>query len=272
MQKDALAKLIMDRATGKPDMDALRDHHPGVGHATKSTMIEGPATVQAWTPSSPFKRLVSAVLGGLLAAGCTTPPAQYHDVAAHQYELRQSGTEVALTNRGGAEVDAVARDLAFARPNNGSTFTLTADNVTALRVMRVMREAGVRREDIQLVAAPQPISLARTDRTAIAAGCYGAPESMLGFGRLDDGYGHNNANSELLGCAVRRNIAAMTDDPRALVVAEPMTGRSGARGAAVYDKYVTGEPTPANQPLPTPRTASNSVDGGAGGGAAVGGK
>lgn len=264
MEKDALAKLIMDRAPGKPDLDAMRDQHPGVGRATKHTRIEGPATVQTWAPPSPFKRLVSAIFGGLLAAGCTTPPARYHDVVAHPFELRRSGTEVALANRERADIDAVARDLAAARPNNGSTFTLTADNPTATRLLAVLRREGVRREDILLVAAAQPVSLARTDRTAIATGCYGPPESVLGFGRLDDGYQHDNANSRLLGCAIQRNIAAMSDDPRALVAADAMTGRDGARAADTYDKWIKGQPTPANQPLPSAKTASTSVDTGPG--------
>jgi type IV pilus biogenesis protein CpaD/CtpE len=209
-----------------------------------------------------LRRLATAVVTGLLLTGCTTPPAEYHDVVQHPYALRETAVTLDLSARGPGDISQMVAQFGAERPNNGSRFVVTADADSARRIQAALRSAGVRNADMQIVAAAQPMTVVRRDVAATVPGCIGAPRSMLGFTTLDDGYGHDNANSALLGCAVRRNIAAMVDDPRTLGVAEPASAHDGARAAEVYGHWVKGEPTESRSVLPSARTATTGVESG----------
>jgi len=143
----------------------------------------------------------------LLLAGCATPPAEYHDVVQHPFELHQTTTTLDLTGRNATDIAAAVGQFGAARPNNGSRFVVTADSADARKIQGALRASGVRTEDVRVVSAPQAVSVVRHDAVATVVGCGGGPRDILGFTTLDDGYGHDNANSALLGCAIRRNIA-----------------------------------------------------------------
>jgi pilus assembly protein CpaD len=244
---------------------ALAQQSAAAEAARRTALIRRPAApVQAQQPGQPEKKSVAAaVIVGLLLASCTTPPQQYHTGAQHPFTLTETVAEVSLQGLRATDVDTLTADFAAARPNNGSSFTITADPSTAQRIGRILRQAGVAASDVRLVAAAQPMSLLRTDRVAGVADCAGAPQPkpLWGVASLDDGFGHDNANSALLGCAVRRNIAAMSDDPRALFGAEAWTGRDGGRAGEVMTKWGKGEATDSRQRLPAPRTATTSAEG-----------
>jgi pilus biogenesis lipoprotein CpaD len=194
-----------------------------------------------------------AVLFALAACNHTTPAA-YHEAAAHPVVLSESKADVTLAGLDAAGRDQRAAQFAANRPNDGSSFTVAGDAVTAEAVRRVLLANGVAAQDIAVVAAATP-GITRIDRIAHVAGCEVAPEAQSLFGELDDGLQHSNANSALLGCATRRNIAAMTADPRSLFVAGSYTGRDGARAADVYGKYTKGQHTEVPGDLLAPRTA-----------------
>jgi type IV pilus biogenesis protein CpaD/CtpE len=228
--------------------------------AAANDATTAPAPELPAQPESKLRHVATVAVVGLLLTNCTTPPAEYHDVVQHPYELRETATSLDL---GGITTQAtIARvtQFAAARPNNGSTFVVMADTVTATRLQKAIVAAGVNARDIRLVPADKPVRIERKDVFAAVAGCTGGPRSVLGVGQLDDGYTHDNANSALLGCAVRRNIAAMIDDPRTLMAAEPESPRDGSRAAAVYGNYSKGEETAAHITLPSPRTATTGVD------------
>jgi type IV pilus biogenesis protein CpaD/CtpE len=140
---------------------------------------------------------------------------------------------------------------------------ITADASTAHRIQAAIIATGVRPADVGIVASAQPVGVERRDLVASVDGCYGGPRSVVGLWTLDDGFNHDNANSALLGCAVRRNIAAMTDDPRTLMAAEPASPRDGARGAAVYGNWSRGEATASKAQLPSALTQSSGSAAGA---------
>jgi type IV pilus biogenesis protein CpaD/CtpE len=239
--------------------------------AQKLQQVQQAAANDAAAPPTPdlpaqqepkLRHIATVAVVGLLLTNCTTPPTQYHDVVQHPYELRETAASMDLS--GAATPAAIARvtQFAAARPNNGSTFVVTADATTAARLRKAIVAAGVNARDIRLVPADKPVRIDRKDVVAAVAGCTGGPRSTLGIGQLDDGYTHDNANSALLGCAVRRNIAAMIDDPRTLMAAEPESPRDGSRAAAVYGNYSKGEETAAHITLPSPRTATTGVEDG----------
>jgi hypothetical protein len=204
------------------------------------------------------RHAATAIAVSLLLASCRTPPAEYHDVVQHPYRLHENTASLDLAGHSPAEAIALAAQFARARPNNGSSFVITADAPTAHRIQAAVTATGVRMDDVRIVAAPQPVGIERRDLIADVEGCYGGPRSTVGIWALDDGYGHDNANSALLGCAVRRNIAAMTDDPRTLMAAEPSAPRDGARGASVYDNWAKGESTASKAQLPATTAPSGS--------------
>jgi type IV pilus biogenesis protein CpaD/CtpE len=201
--------------------------------------------------------IITAALA--LAACQSDPPTRYAAQAEHPFEIRESYHDIQLGGLSIDELQARAWSFGIGRPNNGSTFTMTADSVAARLIVSSLMSAGVAAEDIIVVSSQQETKIRRIDRIAIANGCYGAPQPGTPFA-LDDGFGHSNANSALLGCAVRRNIAAMTDDPRTLFNKVTDPGRDGARADNVYKKWVTAPGAAAGALTP----ASTSQTGGSG--------
>lgn len=195
--------------------------------------------------------LLAAAL--LLSACQADGPHRYHVMAEHPFQIRETQQAFDLAGKGAAEVERTATLAGSTRPNNGSSFAVHADAMTGSVVRRKLLESGVAPSDILLTAPGGPARIVRIDRMAFAANCTAAPQPAFDLTSIDDGFGHENSNSALFGCAVRRNIAAMTEDPRTLFNAEAATGRDGARGAEVYGKYVKGQSTesaggPAIQP------------------------
>jgi type IV pilus biogenesis protein CpaD/CtpE len=185
-----------------------------------------------------------AVIAVLLLSACTADgPKRYHVMAEHPFQIREDLREFDLTGKGTSEVERLALHAGATRPNNGSSFTVAADLMTGEVVRRRLLEAGVAPSDILLIAPSERARILRVDRTASVANCVATPEPFFNPVKIDDGLGLENSNSALFGCAVRRNIAAMTDDPRTLFNVSGFTGRDGARGAEVYSRYVKGQAT-----------------------------
>lgn len=208
---------------------------------------------------------LAVVAGAALLGAChSAPPVDYHEAAAHPFVIVETPMQLPLGEMPLPDMAARAADLAATRPNAGSSFTIRADAAAAQAITRALMAQGVPSGDIEIISA-QSASITRLDRTARVEGCDGAPASAFSPGALDDGYSHSNADSALLGCSVRRNIAAMTADPRTLVAAMPYSGRSGARAADIYAKWTKGEPTQASGEISAARTSA-LVSGGAGGG------
>ena len=202
------------------------------------------------------------MITAVILAGCAgAPPQAFHDIAQHPIELRESSVHVALAGLSAPEAQAVGLQVADSRPNDGSRFTVVADAVTARAVRDGLNTAGIAAQDIRVVDAARGMEIVRIDVVATASGCDPASVSISGFGRIDDGFGHDNANSDLFGCAVQRNIAAMAADPRRLVVPAPFSGRDGVRAADVYGKWSRGQPTASSSVLPSEKAASNAGGG-----------
>ena len=205
-----------------------------------------------------MKRFALLALLGVSACAAPPPPA-YYPLAAHPFEIKEFGATVHLDAAAPAQMAEQARRFADARPNNGSSFTVRASTSAADAIARAILSTGVAPQDIRVVASAENV-VERIDRVVSPDGCEGAPEAAFRPGLTDDGYGHDNANAELFGCAVRRNIAAMADDPRNLMEADPVSPRDGARGANVYDNWAKGQPTVSRQQLELPKTATTGVD------------
>ena len=198
--------------------------------------------------TSSLSPLLALGLGLSLLSGCDgtgSIPADYNELAAHPFVITQSTVQMDLAGIDARDRDARIRAFAVARPNDGSTFTVAADAAARTAVRQTLLAAGVPARDVAVVAATGT-TITRVDRFAHADGCEAAPMPEFRPGLIDDGYGHSNANGALFGCAIRRNIAAMTADPRDLIAQEPTAGREGVRAAAIYDKWSKGQPTGAS--------------------------
>jgi len=187
-------------------------------------------------------------------AACQAPdPAAYNHHVAHPVELRETPLRMAL----GSEVDLAAsraRQFAAQRPNNGSSFVIAAEPAMAEAVRRAIVGAGVDPRDVTVAPVAGSPELTRIDRFASVANCAVPPIRQPVAGavlNIDDGFSHSNANSSLLGCAVRNNVVQMTDDPRAVAGPVHDDDRDGARAAAVYQGYAKGEATYTKAKLPS---------------------
>jgi hypothetical protein len=211
------------------------------------------------------KRYGSFVIALLTLAACQADgPKRYHVMAEHPYQIAENLRRFELDGKSAREVEQTAAYAGATRPNNGSSFTVAADAMTGEAVRRGLLEAGVAPSDILLVAPTRGAVITRIDRVASVANCVAIPEAYSNPAKIDDGFGRENSNSALFGCAIRRNIAAMTDDPRTLFNASAPTGRDGARGAEVYGKYVKGQSTDSAGGPSAASTSSLSTPGGAG--------
>lgn len=186
----------------------------------------------------------TSIIAALLLSACQADgPKRYHVTAEHPFQILEELRSFALGGTSAGEVEKTAAYAGSSRPNNGSSFTVAADAMTGEAVRRRLLETGVAPGDILLAAPTGGAQILRIDRVAIATNCAATPEPYFNPTKLDDGLGRENSNSALFGCAVRRNVATMTDDPRTLFNADQATGRDGARGAEVYGKWVKGQPT-----------------------------
>jgi type IV pilus biogenesis protein CpaD/CtpE len=204
-------------------------------------------------------KVAAITIAALMLTACQSEVSTRYVVQVdHPFEIRESFHEIQLGGLSVDELQARAWSFGVGRPNNGSTFAVTADSVAAELIHGSLMAAGVAGEDIIIVSSPQTTTIRRIDRIAIAKGCYGAPEPESPF-VLDDGFGHSNADSMLLGCAVRRNIAAMTDDPRMLFNKGTDPGRDGAKADNVYKKWLTAPGGSAGSTFltPTPQTSGS---------------
>lgn len=199
---------------------------------------------------------VLLIAGGI--AGCTSAaPKAYNDIAQHPFELTETRSTLLLDDVSPRELAGVATSFAEARPNNGSSFVIAAPPETAAVVAASLIRAGVAPRDILTTSTGREPNVIRIDRIATVQDCYATPTSTWQLSSPGDGYTHDNANSALLGCAIRRNIAQMADDPRDLVRASPSAGRDGARAAEVYNNWIRGQATQSKQTLPVDSTTQS---------------
>jgi type IV pilus biogenesis protein CpaD/CtpE len=206
-----------------------------------------------------MKRLLT-LLAAIFLSGCQADgPKRYHVMAEHPFEIRETAQEFDLTGKSAAELERLVKHAGATRPNNGSSFAVSADAMTGDAVRRLLLEVGVPPADILLIAPTSGARILRIDRIAHVANCVATPEPYFNPAKIDDGLGHANSNSALFGCAVRRNIAAMTEDPRTLFNAGASTGRDGARAADVYGKWAKGQATESAGGPTVQATSSLSV-------------
>lgn len=200
-------------------------------------------------------RKAALVIAVLLAAGCqNSDPAAYHHELAHPYRLTEASVRLPLAGATAEDAASRARDFAAERPNNGSTFIVSAPTPVANAVRVALLRSGIDSRDIRLVPEGEPAEVVRTDRFAAVVDCIAPPRRQSFWDNVfgtEDGFRHDNGNSALLGCSVRRNIIEMTDDPRALAGPVHPEGREGTRGADVWGKYSTGQSPAAGVTLPT---------------------
>lgn len=197
-------------------------------------------------------------------AACNGPIESYHHAAAHPFAVQRAVVRLPLTNAASSAVAEYVGNFGLARPNNGSVFVITATRATADTAAQALLRTGVSARDIYIVDDARDVEVARRDLSASAENCYADPtRGMRGF--YDDGLGHENTNAVLFGCAVRRNIAVMADDPRTLVTAAPSAGREGARAAVIYNAWVKGDATQSKATLPTTATTESNLSATGGG-------
>ncbi|MEW5728788.1 MAG: CpaD family pilus assembly lipoprotein [Pseudomonadota bacterium] len=200
-------------------------------------------------------RKAALLFAVLLSAGCqSADPAAYHHELAHPYRLTEASVRLSLAGMTAENAASQARDFAAERPNNGSTFIVSAPTEIANAVRVALLRSGIDAREIRLVPEGEPAEVVRTDRFATVVDCIGPPQRQSFWDNVfgtEDGFRHDNSNSKLLGCAVRRNIVEMTDDPRALGGPVHQEGREGTRGADVWGKYSTGQSPAAGVALPT---------------------
>lgn len=214
-----------------------------------------------------MKPTLAIIAAALLLAGCQNPdPRAYHHAAAHPFQVKETSTSLPLQDL--AADAAVERATLFAadRPNNGSSFIVAAPQQIGEAVVTALMRTGVPRHDIRLIPDGAPAKIVRTDRLGSVAGCTPAPRDLTQeeyIWEIDSGYGRDNSNGVMFGCAVRGNIARMVDDPRSLTGPRPMGGRDGSRAAVVYDRWVKGEHTGSNAQLSNDGTTTSVLAGGA---------
>lgn len=200
-----------------------------------------------------MKRIALFAVLGL--GGCAAPPPPaYHPLAEHPFAIKELAANAHLDATTPTLVVEQARRFADARPNNGSSFTVRAPSGAAETIARAILSTGVAPKDIRVVTSADN-AIERIDRVVTPEGCEGAPEAAFRPGLADDGYTHDNANSALFGCAVRRNIAAMVDDPRTLVASDRFSGHDGARSADVYAKWIKGQRTETESAVSATKTS-----------------
>ena len=213
-----------------------------------------------------MKPILSIAAAALLLAACQNPdPRAYHHAAAHPFQVREASASLPLQDLGADAAAGRAAAFAAERPNNGSSFIVAAPQAVGEAVVAALMGTGVLRHDIRLVPDRTPARVVRTDRFGSVGGCKPTPRDLLPaeyVTNIDSGYGHDNSNSVMFGCAVRNNIARMAADPRSLLGPRPAGGRDGSRAAVVYDRWVQGEQTSSEAQLSNDGTTTSVLAGG----------
>lgn len=196
----------------------------------------------------------AVILAVAVLVGCqSADPAAYHHDAAHPYRITEASVRLPLIGDTPEAAAEKARSFAAERPNNGSSFIVSAETGIANAVRVALLRAGIDPRDIRVVPDGRPWEVVRTDRFVVAEGCVRVPRKMALTDYLfgtEDGFRHDGSNGELLGCSVRRNIGEMVDDPRALAGPVHDAERRGVRGQAVLDKYGKDQKPGAGYDLP----------------------
>lgn len=200
----------------------------------------------------------------LLAACQSQDLGAYHHELAHPYRQTETSQRLALGTLAADQAAEAARQFAAQRPNNGSTFIVSAPTEMAMAARAGILDTGVSPGDVRIVPEGNPAQILRTDRRVSVDNCQVAPAprelSDYLFGG-NDGFGYDAANGRLLGCAVRRNIGAMVDDPRTLNGPVEAGTRDGAVAADVYGKYTKGQSPVSKRSLPSWNTSEATKGG-----------
>lgn len=192
-----------------------------------------------------------------LLAGCQNPdPGVYKTELRHPYRVSETAVRLPLAGVSADEAAARVRAFAAERPNNGSSFIVSAPTEIVQTARGALLGAGIAATDIRLVPEGAPAEIVRIDRIASVSNCsppVGQPVGLLEWLFLpSEGFRHDNAQGELFGCATRRSISEMVDDPRSLNhSSDGGSQRSGAAGARAYDQWTQGKTPAASIPLPT---------------------
>lgn len=213
-----------------------------------------------------MKPILATAAAVLLLAACQNPdPRAYHHAAAHPFQVREASASLPLQDLGADAAAGRAAAFAAERPNNGSSFIVAAPDGVGEAVVTALMGTGVLRHDIRLVPDGAPAKVVRTDRFGSVGGCNPTPRTLTQteyVENIDSGYGRDNSNGVMFGCAVRNNIAQMADDPRSLLGMRPAGGRDGSRAAVVYDRWVQGEHTGSESQLSNDGTTTSVLAGG----------
>lgn len=97
---------------------------------------------------------------------------------------------------------------------------------------------------------------AGANRATVSLPLYVAVVPDCGMSNSQPEINYYNENSDNFGCALQRNVGLMAVNPLDLQQMQPSTGRWGARGSDIVNKYGQGTPVPSANDLPTSATQS----------------
>lgn len=208
----------------------------------------------------------AAVLSvAMVLAACQNPDIDaYHHDAAHPYRVTEASTRMPLAPIPADRLSDAVRAFAAERPNEGSSFIVSAPTDVAIEARSALLRAGIDARDIRVVPEGHG-EIIRTDRFARVENCnppVGQKERNSYLFGIEDGWRRDNANSRMFGCSVRRNIVEMVDDPRSLMGPVKAVGRDGGRAATVYETWAKGQNPAAKINLETGPTTTSTLAGG----------
>lgn len=221
------------------------------------------------------RALMVAAVGASLAAACEPPPMHADPTLEERYPISVEPRAVYLDLEPGRDGkprwndDRLIRSFVaeWVEAGHGPLMVAAGDSGTAERTRgAIARVAGeLRGSPSQVRTARQRVSsggivLAFRRLTAVQ------PDCALETAALGDPV---NTRSSVLGCATRRNLAAMVADPADLIApAIPSGNAFAARRGLVIEKWRKGESTGAQTPEAEARSAGfvNNILGGGGGG------
>ena len=211
-------------------------------------------------------RKACALSIAVMLSACQNPDiGAYHHAAAHPYKVTEASTRLRLDRiPDGGLYDAV-QAFAAERPNEGSSFIVSAPTDAAVEIRGALIRAGVDPRDIRVVPEGQG-EIVRTDRFARVENCNPAVTAMdqkSYFLSIDDGWRRDNSDARTLGCSIRRNVVEMVDDPRSLVGPVKNEGRDGGRAATIHQAWTKGD-NPASKTKLDGGSTTNSVLSGGG--------
>src|SRR5262245_43984659 len=199
----------------------------------------------------------SVAVAALVFAGCSTPlangpeqvfdPAQRFPISAQPrmmaLQLPYNG-QAALDQNAEGQISRFAHE--YLSYGSGSIAVASPTNYPAAAdlVVNELVENGVPRNQIMVGGVNAP---GMSDDIRVTYIRYVAESPACGDWSTNLGYTAGNVSPRNLGCATRRNIAAMVADPRDFIQQDTSGQPDAQRRLTVLDKYRRGEPTPAEK-------------------------